>query len=89
MNAFVSGLPAPLSNASFSSMSNLAEIEDAADSLPDGEKEVLLRFLAMSLRKERATAEPRVYSARELERMLAEDEADGKRFREDVQNLPR
>ena len=70
-------------------MSTLAEIEEAADALPADKKEELLRFLAMSLRKERATPPPRLYSEEELAAMLAEDEADGKRFREDAQNLPR
>ena len=43
-------------------MSSLSEIEEAADSLPDEEKESLLRFLAMRLRKERALPEPRIYA---------------------------
>lgn len=63
-------------------MSTLAEIEQAADSLPNNEKEELLRFLAMRLRKERATMKPRIYSDAELTTMLAEDEADGERFRQ-------
>lgn len=63
-------------------MSTLAEIEDAADSLSDEEKEALLRFLAMRLRKERALQEPRVYTDGELAAMLAEDEADGERLRD-------
>lgn len=41
-------------------MSTLAEIENAADSLSSAEKEELLRFLAMRLRKERATPTPRI-----------------------------
>ena len=40
-------------------MSTLAEIETAADSLSSEEKEELLRFLAMRLRKDRAS---RIYS---------------------------
>ena len=63
-------------------MSTLAEIEAAADSLPSAEKEELLRFLAMRLRKERAMPEPRIYSDAELATMLAEDEAGGERFRQ-------
>ena len=82
-------LPTPLSIASFSDMSTLDEIEDAAESLSADEKEILLRFLAMSLRKDRATPEPRRYTEEELTAMLAEDEADGEKSREDTQNLPR
>ena len=63
-------------------MSTLAEIETAADSLSSEEKEELLRFLAMRLRKDRARAQPRIYSDEELATMLAEDEADGERFRQ-------
>ena len=40
-------------------MSTLIEIETAADSLSSEEKEELLRFLAMRLRKDRAS---RIYS---------------------------
>jgi hypothetical protein len=63
-------------------MSTLAEIEAAADSLSSEEKEELLRFLAMRLRKERVPAKPRLYSEEELASMIAEDEADGERFRQ-------
>jgi hypothetical protein len=63
-------------------MSTLAEIEAAADSLPSEEKEELLRFLAMRLRKERAMPKPRIYSDEEVAAMIAEDEADGERFRQ-------
>lgn len=63
-------------------MSTLAEIETAADSLSSEEKEELLRFLAMRLRKERAMSKPRIYSDEEITAMLAEDEADGERFRQ-------
>ena len=62
-------------------MSTLAEIEAAADSLPVEQKEELLRFLAMRLRKERSLPKPRIYSEDELATMLAEDEANGERFR--------
>ena len=68
--------------ATISSMSTLAEIETAADSLPSEQKEELLRFLAMRLRRERALPAPRVYSDEELAVMLAEDEAAGARFRQ-------
>lgn len=63
-------------------MSTLAEIEAAADSLPSEQKEELLRFLAIRLRKERALPKPRIYSDEELAAMIAEDEADGKSLRE-------
>ena len=63
-------------------MSTLLEIETAADSLTSEEKERLLRFLAMRLRKERASPKPRIYSEEELAGMIAEDEADGERFRQ-------
>ena len=63
-------------------MSTLAEIETAADSLPSEQKEELLRFLAMRLRRERTLPTPRVYSDEELAAMLAEDEAAGARFRQ-------
>ena len=43
---------------------------------------LLLRFLAMRLRKERALPKPRIYSEEELASMIAEDEADGERFRQ-------
>lgn len=66
----------------FPLMSTLAEIETAADSLPSEEKEELLRFLAMRLRRDRTTTKPRVYSDAEVAAMLTEDEADGARFRE-------
>lgn len=63
-------------------MSTLAEIENAADSLSAEEKEELLRFLAMRLRKERSSSKPRIYSDEELAAMIAEDKADGERFRQ-------
>jgi len=58
------------------SMSKLAQIETAAESLSVQEKEELLRFLAMRLRKERSDPAPRVYSDEEVASMLAEDEAE-------------
>jgi hypothetical protein len=69
------------SHATVQPMSTLAEIEAAADSLPAEQKEELLRFLAMRLRKERSLPKPRIYSEEELATMLEEDEADGERFR--------
>ena len=55
-------------------MSTLIEIETAADSLSSEEKEELLRFLAMRLRKDRAMPKPRIDADEELATMLAEDE---------------
>jgi hypothetical protein len=63
-------------------MSTLTEIEIAADALSPEEKEELLRFLAMRLRKERPQSAPRIYSDEEVASMLAEDEADGEHFRQ-------
>jgi hypothetical protein len=63
-------------------MSTVQEIEAAADLLPDDKKEELLRFLAVRLRKQRALPQPRIYSAEEVASMVAEDEADGERFRQ-------
>ena len=63
-------------------MSTLAEIETAAHSLSSEEKEELLRFLAMRLRKDRAMPKLRIYSDEELATMLAKDDADGERFRQ-------
>jgi hypothetical protein len=62
-------------------MSTLLEIETAADSLSLEEKEELLRFLAIRLRKERPQPALRIYSDHEVATMLAEDEADGEQFR--------
>ncbi len=72
----------PYDSATLRTMSTLAEIETAADSLSSEEKEELLRFLAMRLRKERALPKTRIYSDDEISTMLAEDEADGERFRQ-------
>ena len=55
-------------------MSTLVEIETAADSLPSEQKEELLRFLAMRLRKERILSKARIYSDEELAAMLTEDQ---------------
>ena len=63
-------------------MNTLAEIKAAADSLPSEQKEELLRFLVMRLRRERVLPEPRVYSGDELAAMLTEDEAAGAQFRQ-------
>lgn len=79
----------PRSTRYTSAMSTLTEIEDAADTLSSDDKEALLRFLVMRLRKERALPEPRIYTDDEMAAMLAEDEADGTRLREETPNLPR
>lgn len=63
-------------------MSTLAEIETAAESLSPQEKQELLRFLATRLRGHRPPATLRIYSDEEIAAMLAEDEADGERFRQ-------
>ena len=66
-------------------MSTLTEIEAAADQLPPEEKQELLLFLAMRLRRERATLpEPRKFTEEEMAAWIAEDEADMRRFREGV-----
>ena len=62
-------------------MSTVQEIQEAADLLSTEQKEGLLRFLAIRLRKDRAQSTPRIYSRDEVASMLAEDEADGERFR--------
>ena len=64
----------PQFNATLRAMSTLAEIETAADSLPSEQKEELLRFLAMRLRKERTLPKPRIYFDEELASMLNEDQ---------------
>ena len=65
-------------------MSTVREIEEAADCLSTEHKEGLLRFLAIRLRKDRAQSNPRIYSREELASMLAEDKADGERFRKGI-----
>ena len=82
-------LPTRAPEPIFPPMSTLAEIEAAADSLSSEDKEALLRFLAMRLRKERALPPPRIYADGEMAAMLAEDEADGARLRAETPNLPR
>lgn len=64
-------------------MSTLAEIEAAADRLPPEEKQELLLFLAVRLRKEGGSLpEPRKFTREEMAAWIAEDEADMRRFRE-------
>jgi hypothetical protein len=64
-------------------VSTVQEIEAAADLLPTDQKEALLRFLAVRLRKQRTLPQPRIYSDKEVATMVAEDEADGARFRQE------
>ena len=64
-------------------MVTLADIEAAAVSLSPAEKQELMLFLASRLRAEGAKLpEPRVFSADEMGRWIAEDEADMRRLRE-------
>ena len=64
-------------------MSNLAEIESAADALPPEEKQELMLFLAARLRAQGAQMpQPRKFSREQTAGWIAEDEADMQRFRE-------
>ena len=64
-------------------MSNLAEIEAAADALSPEQKQELMLFLAARLRAQGARMpEPRMFSREKTAAWLAEDEADMQRFRE-------
>jgi hypothetical protein len=66
-------------------MSTLAEIKAAANQLPPKEKQELLLFLAVRLRKERGSfPEPRKFSREEMAAWIAEDEADMRRLQEAV-----
>jgi hypothetical protein len=63
-------------------MSKLAEIEQAADSLPPEQKQELMLFLAARLRAGGARMpEPRKYSREQIQTWLAEDEAELRRFK--------
>ena len=68
--------------ANFSAVNTLAEIKAATDSLPNEQKEELLRFLAVRLRRARVLPAMRIYSDEELAAMIAEDEAAGAQFRQ-------
>ena len=68
--------------ANFSAVNTLAEIKAAADSLPNEQKEELLRVLAVRLRRARVLPAMRIYSDEELAAMIAEDEAAGAQFRQ-------
>ena len=64
-------------------MSNLAEIEAAADALPPEQKQELMLFLSARLRAQGAPKpEPRKFSREQTAAWIAEDEADMQRFRE-------
>jgi hypothetical protein len=64
-------------------MSNLAEIEAAADALPPEQKQELMLFLAARLRAQgKQMPEPRQFSREQTAAWIAEDEADMQRFRE-------
>jgi hypothetical protein len=64
-------------------MSNLAEIEAAADALPPEQKQELMLFLAARLRAQSMPMpEPREFSHEQTAAWIAEDEADMQRFRE-------
>jgi hypothetical protein len=64
-------------------MSNLAEIEAAADALPPEQKQELMLFLAARLRAQGAQMpQPRKFSREQRAAWIAEDEADMQRFRE-------
>ena len=65
-------------------MSTLAEIETAADALPEHEKEELFLCLAARLRSA-STAElppPRKFSREQMEEWIRDDEEGMRRFRE-------
>jgi hypothetical protein len=64
-------------------MSNLAEIEAAADALSPEQKQELMLFLGARLRAQRCRMpESRKFSREQMDAWIAEDEADMQRFRE-------
>ena len=64
-------------------MSNIAEIETAANALPPEQKQELMLFLAARLRAQSPRMpEPRKFSREQTAAWIAEDEADMQRFRE-------
>ena len=64
-------------------MSNLAEIEAAADALPPEQKQELMLFLAARLRAQGAQMpEPRKFPREQMAAWIAEGEADMQRFRD-------
>jgi hypothetical protein len=65
------------------SMTNLSEIEAAAQTLSPAQKQKLLLFLAASLRSDRRQSpEPRLFVREQVAAWIEEDEADMKSFRE-------
>ena len=60
-------------------MSTLAEIEEAADTLPPEQKQELLLFLATRLHG-KAGSLPRDIPREQIEQWIAEDEAGHRRF---------
>jgi hypothetical protein len=64
-------------------MRTLAEIEAAADALPDEDKQQLLLFLAARLRAQAGQLPaPRTFSPEQLKDWIAEDEAEMHRYRD-------
>ena len=62
-------------------MSRLQELETAAAQLPAEDRQQLLLFIAMSLRRERAgVSEPKRFTAAEVTSWLTEDKAEMHRF---------
>ncbi len=62
-------------------MSTLAEIEEAAETLPATEQQELLLFLASKLRaRGAALPEPLLFTPEQLQTWMDEDEADLRRF---------
>lgn len=69
-------------------MSTLAEIEVAADALSLEEKERLLRFLAIQLRRERTPLKPQTPSKEEMMTGFAGDETETTRGTHSVLDIP-
>jgi hypothetical protein len=63
-------------------MSTLPEIEAVVDTLPVGQKQELLLFLAARLRAQAGDLPaPRKFSANQIRAWIAEDEVDMQQFR--------
>ena len=64
-------------------MSTLAEIEAAADALPEAQKEELFLFLAARMRSgPNPPPPPREFSAEQIKEWIADDEAGMRRFQQ-------
>jgi hypothetical protein len=63
-------------------MSTLAEIEAAADALPEEQKQELFLFLAIRLRAAGKLPPPRDFSREQIEAWIADDEEQMRRLRE-------